>query len=327
MSAAAARAERAVPGWVAPMLAVDGPVPVDASGWAAEVKWDGMRVIVSVGARGEVRAFARSGADATARYPELQSLGCLAVVAPLVLDGEMVALDPVTGVPSFERLQQRMTLRQQDRIATARERTPVTLMAFDVLRHRGTAVTGREYLERRGLLDRLELPADGSVAAPPAWAGDVRTGIDWTRERGMEGVILKRLASGYQPGRRSQDWIKVKFRPTADVVIGGWLADDRGEPRSLLVGAPEQDGLRYVGSVGSGLSAAQRRTLLPLLTEAAAGQSPFTAGLTLPRLARPPADVRWVRPLLRGEVQYTEVTDGGSLRQPAWKGLRGLAGE
>ena len=87
----------------------------------------------------------------------------------------------------------------------------------------------------------------------------------------------------------------------------------------------EQDGLRYVGSVGSGLSAAQRRMLLPLLNEAAAGESPFTAGWS--RLARPPVGVRWVWPLLRGEVQYAEVTDGGSLRQPAWKGLRGLAGE
>lgn len=318
----------AAAGWIAPMLAGDGPVPADTGGWAAEVKWDGMRVIVGVDERGTVRAFARSGVDATARYPELQSLACLADVAPLVLDAEAVALDPATGIPSFERLQQRMTLRQQDRIAAARLRTPVTLMAFDVLRHRGHPVTGRDYLERRGLLDRLELPADGSVVAPPAWiGGDVRTGIEWTRERGMEGVILKRLGSGYQPGRRSQDWIKVKFRPTADVVIGGWLADDRGEPRSLLVGVPERDGLRYVGSVGSGLSAAQRGLLLPLLTEAAAAESPFTAGLGLPRLARPPADIRWVRPLLRGEVQYTEVTDGGSLRQPAWKGLRGLAGE
>jgi bifunctional non-homologous end joining protein LigD len=315
---AAAGAGSAAAGWVAPMLAGEGPVPADTGGWAAEVKWDGMRVIVGVDARGTVRAYARSGADATARYPELQSLGCLAAVGPLVLDAEVVALDPASGTPSFERLQQRMTLSQQDRIDTARVRTPVTLMAFDVLRHRGAAVTGRSY---------LDLPADGSVAAPPAWIGDLRTGIEWTRERGMEGVILKRLASVYQPGRRSQDWIKVKFRPTADVVIGGWLADERGEPRSLLVGAPERDGLRYLGSVGSGLSATQRRLLLPLLTEAAAGQSPFTAGLGLPRLARPPADVHWVRPLLRGEVQYTEVTDGGSLRQPAWKGLRGLAGE
>ncbi|MFC1440719.1 ATP-dependent DNA ligase [Streptacidiphilus sp. N1-10] len=318
----------AAAGWIAPMLAGEGPVPADTSGWAAEVKWDGMRVVVSVDERGTVRAFARSGADATARYPELQSLGRLAAVAPLVLDAEAVALDPATGVPSFERLQQRMTLRQQDRIAAARLRTPVTFMAFDVLRHRGTAVTRRGYLERRALLERLDLPADGSVVAPPAWIGaDVAIGIEWTRERGMEGVILKRLASGYQPGRRSPDWIKVKFRPTADVLIGGWLADERGEPRSLLVGREVSGGLRYVGSVGSGLSAVQRELLLPLLTEAAAAESPFTAGLDLPRLARPPADVRWVRPLLRGEVQYAEVTDGGSLRQPAWKGLRGLAGE
>ncbi|WP_152626276.1 ATP-dependent DNA ligase [Streptacidiphilus carbonis] len=313
----------AAAGWIAPMLAGEGPPPADTRGWAAEVKWDGMRVIVAVAADGAVRAFARSGADATARYPELQSLSRLAGVAPVVLDAEVVALAPGTGIPSFERLQQRMTLRQPDRIRAARARIPVTPMVFDVLRHRGEPVTGRSYLERRGLLDRLDLPHDGSVAAPPAWIGaDVPAAVEWTRERGLEGVILKRLASVYQPGRRSQDWVKVKFRPTVDVVIGGWLADARGEPRSLLLGKPDGEGLRYIGSCGSGLSAAQRSLLLPLLREAAAGRSPFTAGPPLPV-----ADIRWVQPLLRGEVQYAEVTDAGSLRQPAWKGLRGLAGE
>ncbi|WP_329164700.1 non-homologous end-joining DNA ligase [Streptomyces sp. NBC_01267] len=309
------------PGRPAPMLASDGPAPADLRGWAAEVKWDGMRVLAAVDTHGVVTAYGRSGTNATARYPELGAVTALVAEAPLVLDGEVVALDS-TGLPSFGRLQLRMGLAGPARIRTAQARTPVTFMIFDILMHRGTPVTGRPYLERRRLLERLDLPDDGQVAVPPVWVEDVQAGIEWTRERRMEGVIVKRLASRYQPGRRSPDWVKVKFRPSADVVIGGWSADLRGEPRSLLVGIPEADGLRYVGAVGSGLSAAARGLLLPLLRTAATDASPFMAGAP-----RPPPGIHWVLPLLQGEVHYAERTRDGILRQPAWKGLRGLAGE
>lgn len=91
------------------MLAGEVPQPSDLGGWAAEVKWDGMRLLTHIDARGEVTVQARSGADATARYPELASLAGLVDDAPVVLDGEVVALDPA-GLPSFSRLQQRMML-------------------------------------------------------------------------------------------------------------------------------------------------------------------------------------------------------------------------
>ncbi|MHA6765270.1 non-homologous end-joining DNA ligase [Streptacidiphilus sp. PAMC 29251] len=308
------------PGWVAPMLAAEGPLPTDVEAWATEVKWDGMRLVTVVGSDGTVRTFARSGADATARYPELAVLAAHAGAGPLVLDGEVVALDPATGLPSFGLLQQRMTLRQGARGRAALARVPVTLMVFDVLVHRGQDLTARSYQERREVLDQLPLAARDRIAVPPAWIGNVQAGLDWTREQRLEGVILKRLDSPYRPGERSPHWLKHKFRPTIEVVIGGWLADLTGRPRSLLVGTLEADGLRYLGAVGSGLSGTQQQLLLPLLTAAAAAASPFAQ--TPPQ---DPADIHWVHPLLQGEVQYAELTRGGHLRQPTWKALRGLA--
>lgn len=302
------------------MLAGEGAVPSDLGGWSAEPKMDGMRICAVVDVDGAVSVFARSGTPAGARFPEFAALRDLGGSAPLVLDGEAVALDPATGAPSFGRLQQRMTLRRPARISVVRQQIPVTLMVFDVLVHHGRSVTGLAYLQRRGLLEDLPVPAGGRIVVLPAWVRDPAAGIAWTRENGLEGVILKRHVGVYRPGKRSPDWLKVKHRLGLDVVIGGWLADDHGEPRSLLVGVPEADGLRYIGAVGSGLSSPQVRLLRPLLREAAARSSPFAEGLH-----HTPASARWVLPVLLGEVEYAELTASGRLRQPSWKGLRGIA--
>ena len=65
--------------------------------WAFEVKWDGMRALVAVDAA--VRVHSRHGHDHTAAFPELAALKSLAGRAKVVLDGELVCLDPTTGRP------------------------------------------------------------------------------------------------------------------------------------------------------------------------------------------------------------------------------------
>src|SRR5215218_5527802 len=87
------------------MLATPGALP-SGSGWAFEVKWDGMRLLADVGRDlpGQVRLLTRSGRDVTSSFPELARLD---LIAPdVVLDGEVVMLDH--GVPSFAALAERM---------------------------------------------------------------------------------------------------------------------------------------------------------------------------------------------------------------------------
>lgn len=117
---------------------------------------------------------------------------------------------------------------------------------------------------------------------------------------------------------RSRAWIKIRNMRTADVLVGGWLlgkGSTTGLPGAVLVGQRAGSGLRYVGSVGTGWSEAERTELAALLREAATGSCPFDAVPAAP-------GARWVRPELVGEVRYSTRTRAGMLRQPSWLRLR-----
>src|SRR2546421_10624973 len=132
------------------MLATPGPLP-EGHGWAYEFKWDGVRAVATVHG-GTLRLHARSGAEITIAYPELAPLGRALVDA--VLDGEIVSLD-AAGKPSFTTLAERMHVRERARAARLAAARPVTYMVFDLLRFDGFDLTGRPYVERRGVLGGL----------------------------------------------------------------------------------------------------------------------------------------------------------------------------
>jgi bifunctional non-homologous end joining protein LigD len=310
-----------------PMLAVPGTLPVRQDEWAYEVKWDGMRVLAGLPGDGTVRLQSRSGRDVTAQYPELAVLPqALPDGADVILDAEIVSLGP-DGKPSFGRLQERMSLERPAEVLRASASAPVTAMVFDLLWLRGGQVTALPYTDRRELLAQLGI-VHPRAAVPANWSGTGTLAFEWTRSAGLEGLIAKRLDSRYRPGARSRDWIKIKHLRTADVVVGGWMPEgpEAAVCRALLIGVPDPAGLRYAGRVGTGFTERDRRTLAGLLRPLAGGTPPFAANLEALR-EEAGRGVRWVRPVLRGEVEYLERTTGGRLRQPVWRGLRGGAAD
>lgn len=306
---------------VAPMLATLGRLPPDDEDglYGYEVKWDGVRAVGYL-SRDEFRLVSRNGRDITVAYPELLAPGRVAGHG-LVVDGEIVAFDQA-GRPSFGALQPRMHLREPGRIARQRERNPVAYVLFDVLRYDGQRITGHEYRERRAVLDSLDLSSVPAWRRPAYRAGEGALLYETTRESGLEGVMAKRLDSGYQPGRRSADWLKIKHVRTQEVVVGGWTPGEgrrRGTFGSLLLGVPDEgSALAFVGLVGTGFT---ERTLADLdrrLAALAEDRSPFDG----PVPGAIEREARWVRPTLVGEVVYSERTRDGMLRTPVWRGLR-----
>ena len=304
---------------IRPMLATPGTrLPADPDRWAVEVKWDGVRITAYLDGGAGLRLLTRNANQATERYPEAAELqDLLPVGTDAILDCEIIATGP-DGRPSFGRLQERMSLRRPAAIRTGARTFPVTLMLFDVLWLNGRSLVETAYLDRREVLESL--PLDGHrVVVPPAWPGsEADAALEWTAQQGLEGVVAKRLTSTYQPGVRSEDWVKFKHTKSLDVTIGGWIPSGT-TVKALLVGVRDGADLRYVGRVGTGFSDAEGRALVGLLSHLAIDRSPFTAGPALPRTE----PIRFVRPEVTGEVDYLDITDAGLLGHPVWRGLRG----
>ncbi|NUS77393.1 MAG: ATP-dependent DNA ligase [Streptomyces sp.] len=304
---------------IPPMLATPGTLPpaTQDDRWAYETKQDGQRVVAYLTGDGSVLLRARSGEDITAAYPELGSLGGALGGAAAVLDGEILALDE-QGRADFQLLQSRMGLAHAPaRAARKATETPVHLVLFDLLYLAGRPLIARPYLRRREQLQELGL--EGPFwSTPGALVGHGAQALEATRAHGLEGLVCKRLDSVYEPGVRSRAWIKIRNMHSEDVIVGGWLPGKgrlTGLPGAVLVGQRGAGRLRYVGSVGTGWSEAERTQLAELLRAAATDTCPFDP---VPRVA----GAHWVLPRLVGEVRYSTRTRAGLLRQPSWLRLR-----
>jgi bifunctional non-homologous end joining protein LigD len=311
--------EQAGPDGLQPMLATAGTMPARDTGWAYEMKWDGIRAL-SFLAGGAVRFRSRTGRDISHVYPELAGLAAAVDAGQAVLDGEVVAFGD-SGWPEFEALQQRMNIASAAQARVLSTVVPVSYLAFDVLWLDGESLIEQPYVRRRTLLDELSL-GGGNWQAPPAFIGvpgaDVRA---VSREHHLEGIMAKRLQSRYEPGRRSSAWLKIKNHLRQEVVIGGWKPGEGGRAGgigSLLVGVYDGGQLVFSGHVGTGFTHQTLQLLDARLTPLRRDASPF--GSTVP--AEDARSARWVEPVLVAEVEFSLWTRSGRLRAASFKGLR-----
>jgi bifunctional non-homologous end joining protein LigD len=309
-----------MPEQLVPMLARAGRLPADDAGWAFEIKWDGVRAI-TYWRPGEVRVESRNLNDVSARYPELRALGPELGSREAVLDGEIVSFDE-DGRPSFERLQRRMHVASPSAIRRLAQEEPVSYVIFDLLYLDGHATIELPYRERRALLEELELR--GPAWQTPAYhAGEGRELLAAAAEQHLEGVVAKRLDSPYRPGRRTDEWLKVKNVHRQELVIGGWLPGKgarAGRLGALLVGYYEpgedrQRVLRYAGRVGTGFDEDDLDRLGKNLAEIPQSSSPFSG-------TQPPRGANFVEPELVAEIEFRQWTHDRILRHSSYKGLR-----
>ncbi|RKR85975.1 bifunctional non-homologous end joining protein LigD [Micromonospora pisi] len=301
---------------IPPMLAVAGELPAEA-GWAYEFKWDGVRAVAYAERNGRLRLFSRNDRDITSAYPEIAVLPSLLGGRGGVLDGELVTLDQ-RGAPSFSALQRRMHVRAPG--ASLIASTPVRYVVFDLLRLDRTRLLDRPWSQRRAALEELGLAGE-QVNVSPVFDRDPDSVLAVARERGLEGVVSKRVESEYQPGRRSPSWRKTALIQTTEVLVAGYkpgAGRRSGLVGSLLLGIHEPAGLVYVGGVGTGFTDAMLEDLGQRLRRLERDRPPFAA----PVPTAEAKNARWVEPTLVGEVVYRTVTPDGRLRHASWRGLR-----
>ncbi|WP_338870493.1 DNA ligase D [Myxococcus stipitatus] len=269
-----------------------------------EVKYDGFRALAAL-MHGKLVLQSRRGNDLSKRFPALaQALRGLPA-RDAVLDGEIVALD-AKGRSRFQLLQQGLEGVEQ------------RFVVFDIPWLNGEDLRDLPLDERRGRLERLmkgvALPLQLSERVP----APLKRALSLARRRGWEGLIAKRRDAPYV-GSRTDDWLKLKVVTGQEVVILGYLPiqNERAatELGALLVGVHREDGFHDIGKVGTGFSAKDRRELRVLLDRDKV-RAPSAVD------AKPRKGAVWVKPRHVAQVRFSEWTEDGRLRQPAYQGLR-----
>ena len=226
---------------------------VSLADYAAEWKWDGIRVQL-VRTAGETRLYSRTGDDISGSFPEIAA----AFDAEGVLDGELLVRGSDQGsadvhggaAASFNALQQRLGRKTVS--AKMQSQFPAFVRLYDILFDGGEDLRGLPWVDRRARLEAFvpKLHPDRFDLSQLIEARDfdelseIRSGA---RDAAIEGVMLKRRDSPYVPGRKTGLWYKWKRDPlTADCVLmyaqrgsgkrssyysdytfGCWAADDQ----------------------------------------------------------------------------------------------------
>lgn len=319
------------------MLATLPPSPPSLTDKACvyEPKVDGIRAIVEAlpgSPQPSVRFWSRNGNEKTAQFPDIVeaiATWLKKVKAPIVLDGEIVALDEEMRPAGFQRLQHRIHVtvpgfNSKKKILPPQEQ-PAAFVAFDLLRDGDDDLRSRSLIERRKRLEAVfkkhKPPASDLVRITAQVAGDGTALLEQARAENWEGLMVKLARSPYRTGKRSPEWAKYKLNKQDEFVVCGWT--DPGGTRvhfgSLILGARRDGALQYAGEVGTGFNAAELERVMKLLRKLETPTCPLDPK---PKILSAKGHAHWVRPKLVAQVRYTEITDDGRLRHPAYLGLR-----
>ncbi|MFA6151580.1 MAG: DNA ligase D [Chitinophagaceae bacterium] len=298
-----------------PMLATLVDKPFDDDDWLYEIKWDGYRAVGFMH-EGEVHLKSRNDKLFNDKfYPIYNALQEWETNA--VVDGEVVVLDE-KGQPDFGALQ------------NWRSETDGNLIyyVFDLVWYQGRDLSGLLLTERKKILEQI-IPDDPRIEFSKGFETSGIKFFESAKELGLEGIIAKKKNSTYEIGERTKDWVKIKANKRQEVVIGGYtINEDTSKPFSaLLVGVFEENKFIYTGKIGTGFNIKTQQELIKKFKPLIVKKTAFETEPDIEKPSRfkpnpPKAEVKWLKPMLICEVNYTEMTKDGVMRHPSFEGLR-----
>lgn len=298
-----------------PMLAKLVEKPFDDPNYIYERKLDGIRCIVYLSADAPI-LINRSGNIITDKFPEIYPK-LKPGYTSAVLDGELVCLSD-EGVPLFQRMQTRMNRKYA--ITKTMVENPASYIVFDILELDGKCLCNQPLYRRKTILDDVLQWGGSTVQTNPYQIGHGLALLkDYTAEGG-EGIMAKTMDGLYCPGKRGPEWLKMKARKEITVYVGaltqgfGRREDTFG---ALMVGTrpnPHTSRLIFIGEVGTGYTDTDLVDLYEILLRMETEKSPF--------INEPPGQVMmYVKPSLKVNVTYLEMTNDGIMRHAAFKGV------
>ncbi|MBB3010005.1 DNA ligase D [Cupriavidus alkaliphilus] len=302
-----------LPAKLAPQLATLSPTLPAGTGWVVETKFDGYRMLARI-EDARVTLFTRNGHDWTRKLKSLAAELEKLDISEGWLDGEIVVLRD--GVPDFNALQNAIDRHRNEAIV---------FFAFDLPFWEGRDLRNVPLVQRRAKLEALVAGHSDRVRFSEAFDAPPVQIFQAACKLGLEGLMFKRADATYVSAR-SQTWIKAKCKLRQEFVIGGF-SDRSGaakEVGKLYLGVYAEGELRYVGGVGTGWDSATAADLKKRLTAIEIEQSPFSTEARSSRRwgGNRAAEMRWVKPTLVAEVEFSEWTPEGQVRHASFKGLR-----
>jgi DNA ligase-1 len=239
--------------------------PIEWAKVVAEEKLDGVRAQVHVHG-GEVTIFARGLERVTESFPEVAA-AMKHAKGDVVLDGEILAVQPDGRPRPFQALQMRLNRKNPDADLIAL--VPIAFVAFDVLVRGSDSLVDQPWRDRRAALEEIVKELDGSITVKEAATVDgpeaLDAAFDRARKAGNEGLVLKRIDAPYEAGKRGQSWLKVKkATATLDVIVTAAEQGHGGRAKVIsdyTFAVWKDDKLVDVGKAYSGLTDAEIDTL------------------------------------------------------------------
>lgn len=287
-----------------PMLLTEEKEPFDSPDYLFELKMDGIRCLAYLGSRvTDLRN--KENIALLNLYPELDDM-CSQTDGNVILDGELVVM--AHGKPDFEKLQRRSLMSDAFKIRLAKDTEPVTYVAFDILYRNGRELYGLPLSERKRMLGEA-VRENKRLAVSRMTAGQGVALYSLAESMDLEGIVAKRINSLYYPGKRTKDWVKIKYMQEEDFIAAGYIQKE-GPLVSLILCRQAEGGLAYEGHVTLGVSGEQVRKINT------SAHCPFSL--------LPPGNegAVWFDYMPLCTVKYMKRTSKGGMRQPVFKGFR-----
>lgn len=233
---------------------------------AVEPKFDGVRCQIHFQKSG-VKTFSRNLENTTAMFPELQEVGKQLSAHDVIFDSEAVGMDPKTG--KLIPFQETATRKRKHDIAASLLKVPLKFFVFDILYKDGNDLLAMPLSARRKILEETIKKGDLLVISPQIVTSspdEIRGYHDTQIKQGLEGAVVKKWHSPYEPGRRGYSWVKFKeeegktgkLTDTIDAVVMGYY---RGEGKragfgigAFLVGVKDGEEFMTITKIGTGVS-------------------------------------------------------------------------
>ncbi len=290
-----------------PQLATLVDQPPTGKKWLHEIKFDGYRII-AIKNKGKTRLMSRNNIDWTNKFISIANEINKLPIENLIFDGEVVVLDK-DKKSNFQALQNAIKNNIDNKFY---------YYIFDLPYYKKYNLTSLSLLERKKYLQEILKTKSDTLLYSDHIFGSGKKVFEKSCKLGLEGIISKDSTSPYV-SKRTTTWLKSKCIKRQEFVIGGYTKPQgaRNYFGALLIGTYNKRGeLIYHGNVGTGFTEATLKSLHKLLKQNESSDNPFTT--KPPRMKQ----IKWVKPKLIAEVEFTEWTTDGSLRHPSFKGLR-----